>query len=342
MRPLPVSEIRKQVAVLGVAERIFDAAVLLGLFELGVFHALSSGAGTVAQLSAAVGADEDRLRVVLDAAVALHILSQDEAGRYVASDEVLDCLGRADAPTFMGEWITFLHVLSAPLLRLADATRNGGGVFDDMGIDDPAVKTMTLAMDSYARSRGIEIAERLPLGEARTMLDLGCGPATYSLAIAERNPDLRITLLDFPGPIEEARRIAAQHGMEERFEFVAADAFAFEAPAPFDVVLVSNTLHMLGPDKSQELLRRCLPMVVPGGRIVVQAMFLNEDRVSPRWPALLNVMQLVATPSGRNHTVGETVRWLETVGFVDAQHLPFSLWNVCSAVVARRPASEIG
>lgn len=64
---------------------------------------------------------------------------------------------------------------------------------------------------------------------------------------------------------------------------------------------------------------------------------MKEDRVSPRWPVLLNAMQLVATPSGRNHSVGETIGWLEEAGFVDPDHLPFSLWNVCSAVVARRP-----
>ena len=47
---------------------------------------------------------------------------------------------------------------------------------------------------------------RSAFSDARTLLDLGCGPGTYALAILERNPQMRATLLDLAGPIAEARR----------------------------------------------------------------------------------------------------------------------------------------
>lgn len=337
MEPIPLSEMRKQVAVLSVAERIFDAAVLFGLFDLGVFGVLASGPKNIEELWQAIRGDEDTLRASLDAAVALDILSKTDDDRYRAGEDLLDCLGRRASPAFLGEWVTFLHSLAGPVLDLPEAVRNGATSFGEVGAGEARAHEMTRAMDAYARARGIEIVRHLDFSEADTMLDLACGPGTYSMAIAERYPELRITLLDLPGPVDEARRIAAERGMEDRFSFVAADAFSFAPSEPFDLVLISNTLQMLGPTASKALLERCFAMVNPGGHLLVQGMYLNSDRTSPRWPVLLNLVMRVATASGANHTVEETTEWLEQAGFVETEHVAFSLWNVCSCVVGHRP-----
>ena len=107
--------------------------------------------------------------------------------------------------------------------------------------DTEQARRMTAAMDAYARSRGAEMAERLDLSDARTLLDLGCGPGTYALAIVEHNPHVRATLLDLPGPIAEARRIVAARGMADRVEFVVHDAMQYAPGRTYDVVLVSKT-----------------------------------------------------------------------------------------------------
>jgi len=338
LEPISVAEMRKQVAVLSVAERIFDAAVLFGLFDLGVFGVLASGPKNMEELRRTIQGDEDSLRASLDAAVALGILSKNNEDRYLAGEDLLDCLGRRQSPAFVGEWIAFLNSLAEPVLNLPEAVRNGATSFGEVGAGEARAQEMTRAMDAYARARGVEIVRHLDFSKAGTMLDLACGPGTYSMAIAERYPELRITLLDLPGPVEEARRIAAERGMEDRFSFVAADAFSFAPREPFDLVLISNTLQMLGPVASKALLRRCFQMVNPGGHLVVQGMYLNSDRTSPRWPALLNLVMRVATPNGRNHTVEETIEWLDQAGFVETEHVAFSLWNVCSCVVGRRVA----
>ena len=89
--------------------------------------------------------------------------------------------------------------------RKFDTVRNLAALFEDMSGDNLPAKRMTEAMDAYARTRGIEMIDRLDLSETRRLLDLGCGPGTYSLAIVERWPHVRATLLDLPGPIAEAR-----------------------------------------------------------------------------------------------------------------------------------------
>ena len=332
--------IRKQFAVLEIAHRFFDSITLFALFETGVFKALTSGPKTLREIHASIGGDEETLRATLDAAVALGIL-QGGAGRYTADEAFLDCLGREASPNYVGGWVAFMHAVADPLLKLGDAIATGstpGALFEDMTGDNVPAKRMTTAMDSYARTRGVELADRLDFSQTRRLLDLGCGPGTYSIAIVQKHRELRATLLDLPGPIAEARRIATARGVSDRLEFVAANAMTYTPRERFDTILVSNTLHMIGPEGSIELLRRCYGMLTPGGRLIVQAQYLNDDRTSPRWPTLLNLIQRIATPTGRNHAFGETRAWMEQVGFREVEHVRLSLWNVCSCLVGERPA----
>jgi cyclopropane fatty-acyl-phospholipid synthase-like methyltransferase len=158
------------------------------------------------------------------------------------------------------------------------------------------------------------------------------------MAIVERHPQVRATLLDLPGPIAEARRLAAVRGMSDRVDFVEADALTYTTDERYDTVLVSNTLHMIGPQRSMTLLKRCFDLLTPGGHLIVQAQYLNDSRVSPRWPTLLNLIQRVATPHGRNHAIGETTEWMEHAGFRNLRYRSFAAWNVCSCLIGERPS----
>ena len=340
MKTIALRDIQKQVATLQVAERFFDSVVTFALFEVGIFRELATGPKTFEQLQGRIDGDAESLRATLDAAVALEVL-QSEEGRYAAGEALLDSLGREDSPAYLGEWVALLHALAMPLLHLGDEIREGstpGTLLEDTNGDNLPAKRMTRAMDAYARTRGIEIADRLDFSATRRLLDLGCGPGTYSLAIVERNPQVQATLLDLPGPIAEARRIVEQRGMSDRVSFVARDAMEYTPDEPFDTVLLSNTLHMIGPEGSRALLTHCHGMICPGGRIIVQAQYLNDDRTSPRWPTLLNLIQRVATPHGRNHAIGETGEWLKEAGFAGVEFVRFSAWNVCSCLIGTKPA----
>jgi precorrin-6B methylase 2 len=342
---LSFSDVRRQVDTLGVAERFFDSALLFTLFDLGVFRRLAEGAATLDELAEAVGGDRETLRAVLDGAVATSVLTRDDDGRYEAPEALARCLGDEGSDGYLGEWITFLAALAPHIGKLADAVRTGkpsGTMVDGGDGDDAPARAMTAAMDAYARTRGAEFATKLDFGDTATLLDIGCGPGTYSLAVAAEHPDVRATLLDLPGPIERARAVVARSGLAERVELVAADALTWEPAQPFDTVLVSNILHMLGPERSQALLKRCLAFVRPGGRLIVQAEYLNADRTSPRWPTLLNLIMQATTDGGRNHDVDETADWLRAAGFVDVEHSRLSPWNVNSVLVAHRASEPAG
>ncbi len=340
MQSISLADLKKQISVLQIAERFFDSITIFALFETGVFKILSSGPKSLAEIQEIVNGNEGSLLATLDAAVALKILSAQD-GFYSASEAFLDCLGREDASAYAGEWVSFLHSLASPLLELGEAIRTGstpGANLEDFSDDNVPAQTMTAAMDAYARSRGVEIADHIDFSQTRRLLDVGCGPGTYSMAIVDRHPHVRATLLDQPGAIAEARRIADSRQMTDKLEFVATDARTYVPDEPFDAILASNMLHMMGPTESVKLLTRCHDMLAPGGRMIVQAQYLNDDRVSPRWPTLLNLCQRVVTQEGRNHAFGETQEWMEEAGFQNVQLSSMSVWNANSCLVGERPA----
>lgn len=336
---LPFSDIRHQVDTLGVTERFFDSLLLFNLHELGVFRELNGGPRTLEELAASMEGNAPILRAVLDAGVATELLSVDEGGRYGAREELLACLGDESAPAYLGEWLTFMAAFVSPVSQVAETVRTGvpaGSMVDGSERDNRPAQAMTAAMDAYARTRGIEMAHRLDMEGVSTLLDIGCGPGTYSLELLGLHPGLHATLLDLPGPIEGARELVEERGLGERVTLVAADAFTYEPEAEVDLVLISNILHMLGPERSQALLARSLSFVRPGGRLVVQAEFLDPERTSPRWPALLNLIMQATTEGGRNHDVEETSEWMRAAGFADVEHHPLSPWNVNSLLIGRR------
>jgi len=335
--------IRKQIEAFSRIEAFFDSAVVFALHELDVFKSIATGQRSLEQIHARVAGNRESLRALLDAGVALHILSKNRS-EYLASEAWLDCLGRPESPSYVGESVSYLRALARPLLELDQVVRDGKPILEiesimateEAGREDSWSALMTGAMDAYCRTRGIEIVDRIDFSKSRSLLDLGAGPGTYSLAICQKFPNLRATLVDVSGPLAIADKKARERGVRNRIELVEADIFTYVPKTAFDEVLVSNTLHMLGTEAAIGLLKRAHAWITPGGRIIIQGHLLNAGRTSPRWATLLNLIQRAITPHGRNHDIVETQDWLRQAGFTEVAFVPLSLWNVNRAVVGRR------
>ncbi len=337
--PLELKDIRSQVGTLQIAERFFDSILLFTLFRLGVFERLADGPLSLDQLGSAIGGDAETLRVILDAGVAVGLLQGDHTG-YSAQQDLLESVGRPQSQAYIGDWLSFLESSVEPLLRLPDAALTGQAVLQleqEGGGANAMAMAMSIAMDDYAQSRGSELATRFSFPEAGRLLDVGCGAGGYSFNILRHHPGLEATLLDRDGPISLARERAAQLGLSDRTRFMVGDALEFELDEAFDVALVSNVLHMVGPTLSPLVLKHCFDHLKPGGKILIQAEFLNEDRTGPRWPALLSVILQIGTDGGRNHDISETTSWLQTAGFEEIEFRRLSAWNVNSLLIGTKP-----
>jgi SAM-dependent methyltransferase len=110
----------------------------------------------------------------------------------------------------------------------------------------------------------------IDLSSAAAVLDLGCGTGVVTRAIAARDGFAgTVTGIDqSPGFIAAAQRLAADHGVGDRVEFVVGDVHALDFPAASFDAAVAHTLlsHVRDP---LGVLAEAARVVRPGGFVAI-------------------------------------------------------------------------
>jgi SAM-dependent methyltransferase len=321
-----------QLQVLSLAEGFFQSSVLFALLRAGVFEIIGEGAASSTELAERLGARPETLARLLNAGVALKTLDSED-GLLFRTPESLRSVLLPNSTSYLGDWLLNLEYFRDAFAHLDEAVLTSSPVaafLEDAQGEQKRTRQFTLAMHNYAVLRGRELVHFLDTTGCHTLLDVGAGPGTYSFHLAEANPDLQLYLADVPEVLEVARDVATSFRISKPVTYLGVDLRVDDIEGTFDIILVSNTFHMLGEAESRRLLSRLYPLVSHGGSLVVQAQYLNDNRLGPRWPVLLDLIQLCITESGRNHTVGETKLWLEEAGFTDVEYCPMTLVNTNS------------
>jgi len=108
----------------------------------------------------------------------------------------------------------------------------------------------------------LDLMARVPLPEARTIYDLGCGTGNVTRLLAERWPRARVTGVDAsPDMLAKARAIAG-------IDWQQADLAKWRAGSPADLVYSNAAFHWL--DDHQALFPHLVRQVAPGGFLAVQ------------------------------------------------------------------------
>jgi 2-polyprenyl-3-methyl-5-hydroxy-6-metoxy-1,4-benzoquinol methylase len=167
----------------------------------------------------------------------------------------------------------FAHMLAGiggVLPRVAEAYRTGGGVpYEAYGVEfrhgqghinRPA---FTNELPTEWLEAMPDVAARLREPGAR-VADVGCGQGWASIAVAREYP-ARVDGVDAdPGSIADARRHAAEAGVDVRF--TVGDATALSG-GPYDLVMILETLHDL--PQPVEALRAARGATSPDGAVLV-------------------------------------------------------------------------
>lgn len=332
---------RAQIELLDMAEGIFRSQILFALNKLQVFNRIGSAEKRLEDIADEIGARPDTLARLLNAGVALKLLESDDGLSYRVNPLWQPMLLESSGDGYLGNWLNMLENISTSVMDLDKATISGGPVADILASkNENDFRDFILAMHNYACLRGRELERFLDTSGCETFLDLGCGPGTYAFMLGARNPELRLFLLDMPKVLEIAQEVRLRYQLENEVNYLPIDVTAEDIPGRYDIVLVSNTLHMLGEAESRKLLKRLYDTVEPSGSLVIQFQYMDEDRMGGRWAAILDMMQLCVTQHGRNHTVSETRGWMEDAGFTNIEFCQMSLLNTNGYLRGYKPKSQ--
>jgi SAM-dependent methyltransferase len=226
------------------------------------------------------------------------------------------------AANYLGDSIKHFKNLWKLWSHLDEAVATGRGVTPPRGYTSEAqTENFILAMENTARRRAAEVLKLVGAAGVNKMLDVGGGPATYSIVFAKKNRKLHATVIDLHVPIKIAREFVAEAELQNRITLQEGDYFAVEFGSGYDLVLLSNILHSMSPGRARLVISKSYSALAPGGRIVIHDFLPNEERTGPEWALLFAVNMLVATESGTTYTYGEMSAWLRSAGFTDIKKL---------------------
>lgn len=318
----------------------WSAQSLFAANELGVFELLAErGPLTADEVASSLDTEADATARLLGALTAIELLTHDESGRFANGSAATEFLVPGK-PESMTTWVSLIGQWNQTFGQLPESVRTGEPAEvpeDHLGDSEDYTRRFILGMHDYAIGPGRELARSLDLDGRTRLLDVGGGPGTYSVLLAEARPDLACTVWDLPAVVEIASEVIAEHGLSDRVGVVPGDYHTDEFPTGHDAILISNTLHQEDWETCVSILSKAHDALPPGGLVILQAMFLGERGDNPLWPALHNLLMLLVYRGGRAYSVGQTYRMLEEAGFSDPQHHTMSVFNAGSYVVAARP-----
>jgi SAM-dependent methyltransferase len=328
--------IEARVRLTRLALGAWAAQVLFVANDLGVFDLLDrEGPSTGSEIAARLGTDADATSRLLGALVAAGLLEH-EGDRFANSDTTRELLVPGK-PETITTWVSLMGRWTENFANLGESIRTGKPAGTPEGHSLEELRSYMHAMHEFAVGPGREFARHLNLEGRRRLLDVGGGPGSYSILLAEANPELSCTVFDLPDVVRVAAEMIEQHGAAARVSTLAGDYNADPIPQGYDVVLISNTLHQEDEGAVRGLLSKVFDAIEPGGICVIHGLPLNETKDGPLWPALLNVQLRLVSQGGRAYTVEEYREQLLEAGFVEPVAHAMSTFNANSYVVARRP-----
>lgn len=327
--PLTALEALSAAQRLAFAPLAFQATVIMR--DRGILAALAAAgtAGrTIEQVADATRMSHYAARVILEAALGLHIVWRrgdsfhlGKLGRILLDDEMTSvnfdfmrdvCYraaghldeslreGRPVGLKELGPWGTLYEGLSL----LPEPAHGSWHAFDHFYSD----KAFAAACD--------KLAQRLPV----RLLDVGCNTGKWAQICLKRFPQLDVGLVDLPLQLERARERLSDDGTVQRAAFYPLNVLApdRELPGGYDLIWFSQFLDCFSDEQVVAILRKARAALAPGGRLWILELFWDRQRFEAAAFSLQQTslyFTCVANGNSQMYDSSVFLRLVQTAGF---------------------------
>jgi ubiquinone/menaquinone biosynthesis C-methylase UbiE len=306
-----------------LATAYWDSSVFLTANRLNLFSIISESEKTASELAGELGTVVHSTEMFLNTCVSLGLIEKTD-GKYKNSalSETFLVKGK---PSYLGDALKYSDDLYPVWGRLEDTLRSGTPALKPetiLGEDPEKTRNFVMGMHNRALGVGSSLAEKADLAGRNRLLDVGGGPATYSILLARKNPDLKAKVMDLPKVVEIAQEIIKDFKMEERVQAVAGDYTKDPFPEGNDCVLNSGIFHRETEDSCRVLINKAYKSLEPGGLFIINDVFCNKEKDGPPFVMLFGINMMLTSEFGTVHSTAEVTQWLKEAGFTDISSEP--------------------
>lgn len=294
---------------------VFKPEIVRMALTLDVFTPLANGPLEAESIAQACGCDPIGLHALLDYLVSVKALEY-QAGQYTLTPSAETFLVRG-RQTYAGDLIL---AYTDPVMwnGFVQALRTG----QPSRYEEPHAQDAWL--ESYSRTRiskGLEMWRAVGVeGQSGLrILDVACGCAIKSFALAQTDPSIHVTCLDQPKVLEVARDLAERMNLTAQVTFAPEDLFTVDlGHDQYDIALLGQITQYLTPEQNIDLYRRVHAALSPQGTLVI-----DEPMIADRTAEWLNFLTLFmwCDSGGKIYLFDEYRVWLESAGFARVTQL---------------------
>ncbi len=309
----PVTTVRLQ----NIAQSYGQSAALMAAVEIGMFTAISKGAGTYEEVARALDihpTNAERLMVMLCAAGLL----QKTHGRHRNAPDVERFLVEG-SPGYMGPWITFTKPQWNEWGRLSEHIRTKelkvmGGIETFTVADARRYHNATYSIGMGA---GRRFVRQVDLRGRKRIMDIGGGSGAYCIAAAKEHAGIRAVVLDLPVVCEVTREFIAENGVADRVEAQACNFTRDPFPTDCDVAIMASNLPMYSREMIARVIKKAHDALLPGGEMHLIGETTNDERTGPWGPAYWGLGQAIGDSLGLAHSEADVIGYFRAAGFAD-------------------------
>lgn len=290
---------------------LHNAAATIAAFHaavrLGILDRIDREPATVEQIADSCGTSRRGTTLLIAALSACGLVAQVDSGRYEATSAGLAALHPVlDIWRHLPESVRS----GAPMLH-ADRASGSATLY-------PQVVPHLARMSEAAARRAAAL-----LPPAIDILDVGCGAAPWSLALAARDKECRVSAVDLPEVLPMTRHAVEQARRGEQYVYLCGDVFDIELPPrAYDLILLANLCHLFDEDANRRLLRRLTPCLHAAGTLAILDFIPTAS--SDSMFALYELGLFLRTGTGQVHPLAAYQEWLADIGLPAAAAVEIS------------------
>ncbi len=310
--------------IIDMASAFYDSCVLFSASDLGIFDILKRTNGaTLETIAKECNLDLRGALLLLDSCTALQLTCK-TGDIYTNTPETKTFL-TSDSPASLRKAIRYNRDVYEAWGKLPKFVKSGKPVENPakhLGDDKERTRTFVHSMHGRALGIGRSVVPMLDLSKCKTLLDIGGGPGTYSVLMAQANPELNCTVIDLPGVAEVADELILQQNMQERVKTLPGSYHTTPFPPNHDAIVFFGVLHQESPEEICKLFAKAYEALNPGGKIFVLDMMTDHTHTQPPFSALFALNMALTTQNGWVFSDTELKNWLTSTNFTNFQCSP--------------------